>query len=129
MGKKLSEEAREFYPDYLSEILIVIIFTLGMVFILAMFFAPTIGREINYISAYQPKPEWYFLWLYELIRFFPGRLSVVGSVVIPLFAAALMLSIPFVDKGTAFSRRMATLTLTLLFISILLLTLLPVLQP
>ena len=129
MEKKLSGEAREFYPDYLSEILIVIIVTLGAVFVLAMLFAPTLGREINFVSAYQPKPEWYFLWLYELIRYFPGKLSVFGAVVIPLFAVALMMFIPFIDKGTVSSRRKATVSLPLLLISIAMLTLIAVLQP
>ncbi|MCK7504993.1 MAG: hypothetical protein MZV70_13545 [Desulfobacterales bacterium] len=27
---------------------------------------------------FQPKPEWYFLWLFQLVRYFPGRAPHVG---------------------------------------------------
>ena len=34
-------------------------------------------------SDYIPRPEWYFLGLFQLLKYFPGKLEVVGAIVIP----------------------------------------------
>jgi len=127
--KNLIGKAKDFYPEYLSEILVIILLTLGMVFILAMIFTPVIGREINFISAYQPKPEWYFLWIYQLIRYFPGHWAFIGAVIMPIFFAMSLMCVPFVDNGTMFRRRVASISLAILFLTIVMLTVIPVLQP
>lgn len=129
VNKNITQKTKEFYPEYLSEILTVIVLTLGLVFILAMVFTPLIGREINFISAYQPKPEWYFLWIYELIRYFPGNWAFVGSLIMPILFAGLLFCIPFIDNGNVMRRRVASLCLAFLFLTVLILTLSPVLLP
>lgn len=124
MIKPVPEE-KKFYPDYLSEILAIIFLTLGAVFVLAMLFPPLIGREINFISAYQPKPEWYFLWLYQMVRYFPGEMAFVGAVAVPMLAAALLLYLPFIDSGSGRARKAATAIFMLLLGGFLVLTLIP----
>ncbi|MCL4492511.1 MAG: hypothetical protein M1510_11565 [Nitrospirae bacterium] len=126
---KLPVKTKEFYPGYLSEILIAIFLTLWIVFILAMLFPPSLGWEINFISPYQPKPEWYFLWLYQAVRYFPGKWTFIGTVAVPLLAVALALCIPCIDRGTAASGRIAAVCFTLLLGGFLILTLIPVLAP
>lgn len=58
-----------------------------------------IGRAINFSSPFQPKPEWYFLWLFEIMRYFPGDTVFIGTVVIPVVIFIGLLLIPFIDKG------------------------------
>ena len=122
-------EEKRFYPDYLAEILATVFLALGAVFILAMLFPPAIGREINFVAAYQPKPEWYFLWLYELVRYFPGKLAFLGTVAIPLFVFGLVLSIPRIDSGSAAAGRVAAVSFILVAVGFLILTLIPLLTP
>ncbi len=129
MGNHRDERDKSFYPDYLSEILAAIFLTIFTVFILAMVYAPSIDREINYVSAYHPKPEWYFLWIYQLIRYFPGGWAFVGTVLIPIVAAALFIGIPFVDRGTVRSGRAASFLFALLSVFFLVLTVVPLLWP
>ena len=40
---------------------------------------PADPTDANYI----PRPEWYFLGLFQLLKYFPGRWEVVGAIVIP----------------------------------------------
>jgi cytochrome b6-f complex subunit 4 len=120
---------KAFYPDYLSEILVVIIFTIGAVFILAMISPPSVGREISFVSAYQPKPEWYFLWLYQLVRYFPGRWAFAGTLVVPFVFFASFLCMPFIDRGTERDGRIASLVFSLLAGILLILTMVPALLP
>ncbi|MDA8078781.1 MAG: hypothetical protein M0Z79_07575 [Nitrospiraceae bacterium] len=129
MGNHRDERDKSFYPDYLSEILVAIFLTIATVSILALVYTPSIDREINYVSAYHPKPEWYFLWIYQLIRYFPGGWAFVGTVVVPIVAAVLFISIPFVDRGNVHSGRVASILFALLSVFFLVLTVVPVLWP
>ena len=90
---------KEFYPDYLIEILLVVFLLVEFTTILALLFPPTIGRQIDFSAPFSPKPEWYFLWLYQLIRYFPGKRIVIGTTVIPLTAVLILIVIPFIDKS------------------------------
>jgi ubiquinol-cytochrome c reductase cytochrome b subunit len=52
-------------------------------------------------SDYVPRPEWYFLGLFQLLRFFPGRLEVIGAIVVPGVAFTLLALLPWLDRGTS----------------------------
>lgn len=90
---------KEFYPDYLIEILLVVFLLVELIVTLALLYPPAIGRQIDFSVPFSPKPEWYFLWLYQLIRYFSGRWIIIGTLVIPLTAVLTLISIPLIDKG------------------------------
>jgi len=90
---------KRFYPDYLSEIVATIFICFELLLILALLYPPSIGRQIDFLKPFQPRPEWYFLWLFELIGYFPGNTAVIGTVIIPIAYVLLLLSIPYIDKG------------------------------
>ncbi len=91
----------KFFPYYFFEITVVALFTVEAVLILATLFPPAVGREIDFSAQYSPRPEWYFLFLYQLTKYFPGRWTFVGAVVLPGFAFSVLLLAPFLDRGKA----------------------------
>ena len=50
--------------------------------------------DVNYL----PRPEWYFLFLYELLWYFKGPWMVVGTFVIPAVLFAVLLLVPWLDR-------------------------------
>ena len=50
-------------------------------------------------TTYIPRPEWYFLFLFQTLKLFPGPLEVVGSVVLPGLAILTLILVPFLDRG------------------------------
>ena len=50
-------------------------------------------------TTYIPRPDWYFLFLFQTLKFFDGPLAVVGSVILPSLAVLALLLVPFVDRG------------------------------
>jgi quinol-cytochrome oxidoreductase complex cytochrome b subunit len=88
---------KKFYPDYLFEILAVCLIVLEVVLVLSFVFAPRTGRPIDFSRNFQPLPEWYFLALYQLLKYFPGKWAFLGVVVIPLAALYLMFALPFME--------------------------------
>jgi ubiquinol-cytochrome c reductase cytochrome b subunit len=59
---------------------------------------PFAGMADPLDASYIPKPEWNFLFFYEALKFFPGRLEVIATVGIPLVGTLLLLMLPFVDR-------------------------------
>jgi ubiquinol-cytochrome c reductase cytochrome b subunit len=45
-----------------------------------------------------PRPEWYFLFLFELRRYFSGEWEIVATLVIPLAVLLVLLSMPAWDR-------------------------------
>ncbi|HEY0875991.1 MAG TPA: cytochrome b N-terminal domain-containing protein [Vicinamibacterales bacterium] len=52
-------------------------------------------------SSYVPRPEWYFLGLFQLLKYFPGRLEIVGAIVLPGLVAAILILLPWLDRGSS----------------------------
>ena len=50
-------------------------------------------------TSYIPRPEWYFLFLFQTLKLFKGPLEVVGSVVLPGLAVLALILVPFIDRG------------------------------
>ena len=52
-------------------------------------------------TRYTPRPEWYFLFLFQTLKLFPGPLEVLGAVVLPNLAIVALFLVPFFDRGRA----------------------------
>jgi ubiquinol-cytochrome c reductase cytochrome b subunit len=50
-------------------------------------------------TAYTPRPEWYFLSLFQLLQYFPGRLEPLASMIIPALVIGSMFLLPFIDRS------------------------------
>lgn len=50
-------------------------------------------------SNFVARPEWYFLFLFQLLKYFEGPLQIVATVLIPGAAGAYLFALPFVDRS------------------------------
>ncbi len=125
---QMNKEKKKFYPDYLFEVLLVVFIAIELTMVLAMLYPQEIGRQINFSAPFQPKPEWYFLWLFQLIRYFPGKTIFIGAVLIPFLFVVTLIMIPFIDRGR-YGRVKSIMAMTILFLAFLILTLIPTLRP
>jgi mono/diheme cytochrome c family protein len=76
-------------------------------------------------SAYVPRPEWYFLFLFEMLKFFPGQIEFVGTTLLPGAAVVLLILLPFIDRNIKRhprNRPMATIAMSVILVGIVLLT-------
>jgi ubiquinol-cytochrome c reductase cytochrome b subunit len=49
-------------------------------------------------AEYPARPEWYFLSLFQLLKYFPGTQEVIGTIIIPSAILVVMLLIPLFDR-------------------------------
>jgi len=59
-------------------------------------------------TSFIPRPEWYFLFLFQTLKLFEGPLEIVGSLVLPTLAILLLFLVPFIDRGAMVSIRRRT---------------------
>jgi mono/diheme cytochrome c family protein len=97
--KQEKEKGVPFYPDLLFKdalvALLVFIVLAGLAFFLG---APLEERADPSDTSYTPRPEWYFLFLFQLLKYFPGQLEVIGVIVLPSLIIALIVALPFLDR-------------------------------
>ena len=99
IGMPDSKNDKKFFPYSFFEIMLVAMFTVEAVLLLAILFPPPIGREIDFSAQYSPRPEWYFLFLYQLTKYFSGGWTFVGAVLLPGLAFSALLLTPFLDRS------------------------------
>jgi quinol-cytochrome oxidoreductase complex cytochrome b subunit len=122
-----TNQENKFFPYYFFEISLISLFVVEVVLIFAVLFPPAVGREIDFSAQYSPRPEWYFLFLYQLTKYFPGRWTFVGAVLLPGLAFSVLLLAPFLDSGleTALKKRKSaiavgfTLLAAVIFLTVL----------
>jgi quinol-cytochrome oxidoreductase complex cytochrome b subunit/mono/diheme cytochrome c family protein len=48
---------------------------------------------------YEARPEWYFMFLFQLLRYFEGPYEIVGTFVLPVLFFLVLFFWPFLDRG------------------------------
>ena len=98
--KKAKASGFKFWPDAIYKDLLV---TFAL-FLLLILIASFIGVKAEppadpSDSSYIPRPEWYFLFLFQLLEFIPGKLEWVGTFLIPTLGVLALLLLPFYDRS------------------------------
>jgi mono/diheme cytochrome c family protein len=98
--QQAKQKGVKFWPDVIYKDLLVS-FALFIVLILLATFVGVANepKADPSDSSYIPRPEWYFLFLYEMLKFFPGALEVVGTFIIPTLAVLALVLLPFIDRN------------------------------
>jgi ubiquinol-cytochrome c reductase cytochrome b subunit len=98
--------AQTFFPQQAARDLAVVAGVAALLTALAWKGAPVLESPADPTSSdYVPRPEWYFLGLFQLLKYFPGRLEVVGAMVIPGVAFTWLFLLPWLDRGRTRSWR------------------------
>jgi quinol-cytochrome oxidoreductase complex cytochrome b subunit len=115
-----AEKSVPFYPDHVSlEAKVALVFGILLIAIgIVGLFAP-VGLEEPADPMNTPahvKPEWYFLGLYQLLKFVPKNVGAIG----PVIALGILFIWPFLDHKADKSKRATRVRLTLTAIGVIL---------
>ena len=92
--------SKKFYPRQAFQDTVAIFGAFMILFVLAVAARVPLERLADPTDAtYIPRPEWYFLFLFQTLKFFEGPLAVVGTVVLPGLAVLALALVPFMDRG------------------------------
>ncbi len=116
----------KFYPDIIYKDLLLAIalflLLLGMATFVGVANEPPADPSD---TAYIPRPEWYFLFLFEMLKYFPGEIEWVGTVIVPTIAVLALFLLPFYDRNPFrhwSKRKFATVLMSIIVLGIVALT-------
>jgi len=94
------EPLYRFYPEHAFRSALA--FTVVFLVILALAYFGKVSREEiagTFNESYLPRPEWYFMWLFQMLTYFSGAWEVVGSLALPTIGITLLFAVPFLGRG------------------------------
>ena len=88
-----------FWPDIIGKDAIVSLAVVAAIVLLALALgAPLEPPADPTDTAYVPRPEWYFLPLYQLLKLVPGSMESLIAVGVPTALVVVLLTLPFFDR-------------------------------
>jgi ubiquinol-cytochrome c reductase cytochrome b subunit len=95
---KLPTEA--FYPKQVLIDMTFVLVVMGVLGMLAHFVPVMLGSEADPANTrFIPRPEWYFLPMFQWLKYWKGWSTVIGAFIIPAILIGLVFLLPFVDRG------------------------------
>jgi ubiquinol-cytochrome c reductase cytochrome b subunit len=93
-------KAEPLFPNQLfrDTVFMLVIFT-ALAGLAVLFPAPLEPQADPTDSTYNPRPEWYFYFVFQMLRIFEGKFELVGTVILPGLAVTVLLLVPFLDRN------------------------------
>lgn len=90
-----------FWPDVIGKDVVTSLVVVAAIVGLALAYgAPLESPADPTDSSYVPRPEWYFLPFYQLLKLVPGSLESTVAVGVPLLLVVALLGLPFFDRNS-----------------------------
>jgi ubiquinol-cytochrome c reductase cytochrome b subunit len=91
------QDAEPFYPRQDLSLTALLIIGLG---ILSFLIPVPLGTPANPTDTqFVPRPEWYYLSVFQWLKYWHGAASIIGILVIPTVLVILVLAVPFLDRN------------------------------
>ena len=97
---ELKEAGRSFFPyTVFKDVFVALLIFAALAFLAWKFGAGLESLADPTDTTYNPRPEWYFLFLFQALKAFPGSLEPVAAVLLPGAAVVFLLVLPLIDRG------------------------------
>jgi ubiquinol-cytochrome c reductase cytochrome b subunit/menaquinol-cytochrome c reductase cytochrome b/c subunit len=111
----MKSKGKPFFPYAVLKDSLMACIVLTVIIVMAILFGSELGPKADPTSTtYTPRPEWYFFFLFELLRVVkPPALVFLATVGIPTVCMVLLILLPFIDRNperNPLRRPIATLT-------------------
>ena len=94
-----TQKAEQFYPKQVIMDLVFATVLIGTLGLLSYLFPVGLGPKANPAdTSFLPRPEWYYLPVFQWLKYWSGAYSVIGIIVIPGILAILLVVLPFLDR-------------------------------
>lgn len=98
--REAKERGVPFYPDIVFKDAVVSLLVFVLLIGLAYFMGTPLEEPADpNDTTYTPRPEWYFLWIFQMLKYFPGELEVIAVTILPAIGVLVLLLLPFFDRN------------------------------
>ncbi len=97
----LKNQGKPFFPYAILKDSVMACITLFVIILMAVVLGAELGPKADPTSTtYTPRPEWYFFFLFELLRVVkPPSLVFLATIGIPTICMVLLILLPFIDRN------------------------------
>ena len=96
---QLTADREPFWPKQaLKDGVFALLFLIGLG-LWAYFHNAPLGEQASPAKLYEARPEWYFMFLFQLLRYFKGPYEMVGTFVLPALFFLILFFWPFLDRS------------------------------
>jgi ubiquinol-cytochrome c reductase cytochrome b subunit/menaquinol-cytochrome c reductase cytochrome b/c subunit len=97
----LKAQGKPFFPYAVAKDSIMAAIVIGIIVAMAIVLGAELGPKADpTTTTYVPRPEWYFFFLFELLRVIkPPELVPLATIGVPTVCLILLLLLPFYDRG------------------------------
>jgi menaquinol-cytochrome c reductase cytochrome b/c subunit len=97
----LKGQGKPFFPYAVAKDSLMAVIVLAVIILMAVLFGAELGPKADpTTTTYTPRPEWYFFFLFELLRVVkPPELVFLATIGIPTVCLVLLLLLPFIDRN------------------------------
>ncbi|MFI5202421.1 MAG: c-type cytochrome, partial [Candidatus Kapaibacterium sp.] len=93
------QKTEQFYPKQVIMDIVFATVLMGTLGLLSYLVPVGLGPRANPAdTSFLPRPEWYYLPVFQWLKYWNGGLSVIGIIVIPGIIALLLVLLPFLDR-------------------------------
>ena len=97
---EMKEKGKSFFPYVVFKDTFAIALLLAVIAGLALWK----GAELEGLAdptdtSYNPRPEWYFLFIFQGLKYFPGSLEAIATILLPGLGVTALLALPFLDRS------------------------------
>ena len=114
------EPGEPYFPNHVFKEAVAGLLVAGALFAVSAYWrAPLEAMAMPSDTGYEPRPDWYFAGLFQLLKVFEGPLEPIGTFWLPNLVLVAMILLPFIDrtKQRHWSRRPVMTVLGLLFVA------------
>jgi menaquinol-cytochrome c reductase cytochrome b/c subunit len=97
----LKAQGKPFFPYAVAKDSVMACIVLLAIITMSIVFGAELGPKADpTTTTYVPRPEWYFFFLFEVLRIIkPAVLTPVATIGVPTLAMVLLILLPFFDRG------------------------------
>ncbi len=88
-----------FWPDQVFRDAVVCLAVLAVIlfFVIRHHGAP-LDAPADPSEPYDARPEWYFLFLFQLLKYFPGTTEIIGAIILPTILMGVLIAMPYLGR-------------------------------
>jgi menaquinol-cytochrome c reductase cytochrome b/c subunit len=97
----LKSKGKPFFPYAVAKDSLMAVIVMGIIITMSIVLGAELGPKADpTTTTYVPRPEWYFFFLFELLRVIkPAVLVPVATIGVPTVCLILLIALPFIDRG------------------------------
>jgi quinol-cytochrome oxidoreductase complex cytochrome b subunit len=97
----LKSRGKPFFPYAVAKDSLMAVIVMAIIITMSIVLGAELGPKADpTTTTYVPRPEWYFFFLFELLRVIkPAVLVPVATIGVPTVCLILLIALPFIDRG------------------------------